>query len=63
MQITQNTKDNELKGKMMNIHKSFGVLMASLVVPRIALRLTTLIPAYVLSDKPKSATMHNNTHW
>jgi len=41
------TEDKALKGKLMNVHKSFGVLMAGLAVPRIALRLTTKIPAHL----------------
>mmetsp|Transcript_6218 Transcript_6218/g.9004 ORF Transcript_6218/g.9004 Transcript_6218/m.9004 type:complete len:217 (+) Transcript_6218:63-713(+) len=45
VQATQQTEDKELKGKLMRVHKSFGVLMAGLAVPRIALRLTTKIPA------------------
>jgi cytochrome b561 len=39
------TDDKAMKGKLMNIHKSFGVLMMGLAVPRLALRLSTKIPA------------------
>eukprot|EP01091_Cochliopodium_minus_P013191 TRINITY_DN4188_c0_g1_i3.p1 TRINITY_DN4188_c0_g1~~TRINITY_DN4188_c0_g1_i3.p1 ORF type:complete len:146 (+),score=40.63 TRINITY_DN4188_c0_g1_i3:567-1004(+) len=37
----------EKKGKLMNLHKSFGLLMFGLIVPRVAARLTTKIPAHL----------------
>ena len=42
--ICQNTKDKELQGKLMNAHKSVGVLIGLLALPRIALRVATKIP-------------------
>ena len=40
----QNTKDQSLKGKYMNIHKSFGLLVAGVMVPRIGLKLISKAP-------------------
>lgn len=35
------------KGEWMNLHKSFGLTVAALALPRVALRLTTAVPAHL----------------
>lgn len=42
------------KGEWMNLHKSFGLVVAGLCLPRVALRLTTAVPAHL----PGSALEH-----
>ena len=43
----QTPKADPMKGQLMFAHKSMGTLMAALVLPRAALRLTSVIPAAV----------------
>jgi len=44
VQGAMNTKDNALKGQLMTIHKSTGLLVAGLTLPRIALALLARRP-------------------
>mmetsp|Transcript_16838 Transcript_16838/g.31903 ORF Transcript_16838/g.31903 Transcript_16838/m.31903 type:complete len:115 (+) Transcript_16838:34-378(+) len=44
VQKAMNTKDKKEKGKFMKLHKSLGLVVAGLVVPRVGLRLTSAIP-------------------
>ena len=39
VQYQQRTKDKKMKGKAMFLHKSVGLLMAGMILPRIAIRL------------------------
>lgn len=50
--IAQQTKDKELKGQMMNLHKSTALLVAAGVVARIGVRLTSAVPAHLPGPKP-----------
>ncbi|GAB5373497.1 hypothetical protein AAMO2058_001757000 [Amorphochlora amoebiformis] len=45
--LAQQTKNKKEKGKYMQLHKSFGLLTAGFMVPRMALRLTSKMPAYL----------------
>eukprot|EP00730_Choanoeca_flexa_P002851 TRINITY_DN11204_c0_g1_i2.p2 TRINITY_DN11204_c0_g1~~TRINITY_DN11204_c0_g1_i2.p2 ORF type:complete len:236 (+),score=52.41 TRINITY_DN11204_c0_g1_i2:2696-3403(+) len=47
VKTAQNIKDKQTKGTLMMIHKSTALLVLAMVVPRIALRLTTKLPAAV----------------
>jgi len=47
VQLAMNTKDKKAKGKYMNLHKSFGLCVAALVVPRFALRFTSKLPGHL----------------
>uniref|UniRef100_A0A7R9YFG3 Cytochrome b561 bacterial/Ni-hydrogenase domain-containing protein n=2 Tax=Pinguiococcus pyrenoidosus TaxID=172671 RepID=A0A7R9YFG3_9STRA len=42
-----NTKDKKLKGTYMRLHKSWGLVVAGLVVPRILLRVVSKVPAHL----------------
>jgi cytochrome b561 len=44
VQYQQRTKDKKMKGKAMFLHKSVGLLMAGMIIPRIALRLASKVP-------------------
>ena len=46
VQVAMRTEDKDLKSKAMMVHKSTGLLVAALVVPRIANRLLSKIPAH-----------------
>ena len=41
------TDDKKLKGILMNAHKSFGLLLFGLAIPRIAIRLTSTVPKHL----------------
>eukprot|EP00607_Mallomonas_marina_P006404 CAMPEP_0182427520 /NCGR_PEP_ID=MMETSP1167-20130531/18156_1 /TAXON_ID=2988 /ORGANISM="Mallomonas Sp, Strain CCMP3275" /LENGTH=184 /DNA_ID=CAMNT_0024609825 /DNA_START=102 /DNA_END=656 /DNA_ORIENTATION=+ len=42
--LAQNTKDKKEKGQYMFYHKSFGAFACALLVPRLAIRLTSKLP-------------------
>eukprot|EP00005_Dracoamoeba_jomungandri_P003019 CAMPEP_0174261048 /NCGR_PEP_ID=MMETSP0439-20130205/11201_1 /TAXON_ID=0 /ORGANISM="Stereomyxa ramosa, Strain Chinc5" /LENGTH=203 /DNA_ID=CAMNT_0015345459 /DNA_START=37 /DNA_END=648 /DNA_ORIENTATION=+ len=45
VQAAMYTEDKELKGKLMHLHKSFGLLVGAAVIPRVGIRLmSTSIP-------------------
>jgi cytochrome b561 len=37
----------EQKGQLMTVHKSFGLLMAGAIIPRVAIRLATAVPRHL----------------
>jgi len=43
----QQTKDKQLKGELMTIHKQMGLLAAGLLAPRVLARLAGPLPAHV----------------
>eukprot|EP00629_Pelagomonadales_sp_RCC1024_P013055 CAMPEP_0119283332 /NCGR_PEP_ID=MMETSP1329-20130426/28316_1 /TAXON_ID=114041 /ORGANISM="Genus nov. species nov., Strain RCC1024" /LENGTH=199 /DNA_ID=CAMNT_0007284003 /DNA_START=69 /DNA_END=665 /DNA_ORIENTATION=+ len=49
MSTTKDSKPffGQSKGELMGLHKSFGLTVAVLALPRVALRLTTKIPAHL----------------
>mmetsp|Transcript_2044 Transcript_2044/g.3593 ORF Transcript_2044/g.3593 Transcript_2044/m.3593 type:complete len:215 (-) Transcript_2044:328-972(-) len=61
VQAAQYTKGKE-KGRMMFLHKSFGVLAAGMLLPRVALRLGSALPKHI--PGPSWETMSANLmHW
>lgn len=46
----QNTKDKAEKTKLMNLHKSFGVLAAGLLGPRLLVRFLSKSPGHVVGS-------------
>uniref|UniRef100_A0A7S2TWJ3 Cytochrome b561 bacterial/Ni-hydrogenase domain-containing protein n=2 Tax=Lotharella oceanica TaxID=641309 RepID=A0A7S2TWJ3_9EUKA len=47
VQMAMNTKDKKQKGKLMKLHKSMGLVVAGLVVPRVGMRLTSALPGHL----------------
>eukprot|EP00468_Gymnochlora_sp_CCMP2014_P007462 CAMPEP_0167760588 /NCGR_PEP_ID=MMETSP0110_2-20121227/11669_1 /TAXON_ID=629695 /ORGANISM="Gymnochlora sp., Strain CCMP2014" /LENGTH=170 /DNA_ID=CAMNT_0007647115 /DNA_START=94 /DNA_END=606 /DNA_ORIENTATION=+ len=47
VQLAMNTKDKKAKGYYMNLHKSFGLCVAGIVVPRVLLRFTSKLPPHL----------------
>ena len=45
VKLAQNTKDKKEKGNLMWYHKSFGLLMAGMLIPRVGIRLASRVPA------------------
>jgi 1,2-dihydroxy-3-keto-5-methylthiopentene dioxygenase len=54
VQYAMNTKDKSARGKAMMYHKSVGVLLLALLVPRVAIRLMSRVPKPpVVGDGPR----------
>jgi cytochrome b561 len=65
-QLTHHTKDKELIGKLMWHHKSVGICMVGLIVPRLAWRLMSRKPGHLPISGPTAKIEHiagSAAHW
>ena len=61
-QLTHHTKDKELIGNLMYYHKSMGLLLAGLLVPRLLVRIVSRKPPHLPSSMVEKYAA-NLTHW